>query len=209
MNQEGEKIKLYDSPLENNNDIKRSYFSFVPPFPPKYLPKFEGDTQFYGTIYHVDEKNVYFAIDILDNFAMIYVDTNMNKQLSNEEGQILFKELTIEINPFKDSKVKIRLNLTEFFDSHYLSPFIDYQILNKKLADIKLGDINYRFILIDLQNNGFTDIAKDKILLESDMQLRTLDIDSNFGSYLRSHEKTYEFIISNDLDYIEIKEKHN
>ena len=111
MNQEGEKIKLYDSPLENNNDIKRSYFSFVPPFPPKYLPKFEGDTQFYGTIYHVDEKNVYFAIDILDNFAMIYVDTNMNKQLSNEEGQILFKELTIEINPFKDSKVKIRLNL--------------------------------------------------------------------------------------------------
>ena len=38
---------------------------------------------------------------------MIYVDTNMNDQLSNDEGEILLQIQTVEINPFKDSKIKM------------------------------------------------------------------------------------------------------
>lgn len=208
-NDDSEKIPLMDNPIDSNSDYNRSYFTFTPPFKPSMLPKFEGKTQFYGMLYHINEKYVNFAIDILGDYALLYVDTNMNEQLSDHKGELLLKQFTIEISPFKDSKIKVRFNASNFIESNFLDPFLEYQIQNKKLAQIKLGDIEYNFILIDLQNNGFSDIAKDKILLENSVQLRTLDIDSNFGSYLKSHEKTYEFIISNDLDYIKIKEKLN
>ena len=200
------RVELKTAEGSLNSKYDRSYLSFIPPYSPEKMPNFSGSTQFYGKIYHINELEVHFAIDISDSIIVFYADTNMDQSISNKEKFSLTNNFEIIITPFEGAYVTVKFNTNEFIRSKFLNPFVDFNIQNKRSAKLKLGNDFYKLTLLDLQNNGFKKIEQDKLMLENETQLKTLNINKNYESYLIRSNVHYEFKISENLDYIEIKE---
>lgn len=180
--------------------------TYVPSFSSNRLPHFKSKTQYYGQIDDLNHSQFNFVFDMTLDSILFFYDQNLDGVIEQNEFKYAKNEFQVDVKTDSNQNIKIYFSISAFLKSNFLDPKVEYIVKNKRQAIVNLENQKFKLTLIDIEFDGFSNINKDKLLIEMDNELRTLDINELYQSYLILKNSKLEFFISKNLDYVQIRQ---